>query len=232
LRDNGSNLSPTSQIEVLVVYGSQLLSGALTSLLVQDREVALVGAALTGQSAALCLQRATADVVLCVVRHEDDVADMISPILEVRPESRILVLGPTRGERAQFASIEAGAVGYVCEEIEPDYLLQAIKRIHAGEVVYEQSVLAGLTQRSAPGSRPGAQSVDTPTLAPREIEVLQAFVLGLSTIEVAERLGITVSTVRTHVKKALEKLGAHSKLEAAIIAFRQGIITLHQQDDG
>jgi DNA-binding CsgD family transcriptional regulator len=67
--------------------------------------------------------------------------------------------------------------------------------------------------------------------APRETEVLQALVYGLSTDEVAERLGITVSTVRTHLKKVLEKLGAHSKLEAVIIGLRTGLIALSTEDD-
>ena len=228
---NGSDLAPPSHIAVLVVYGSQLLSSALVSLLVEDRAIAAIGAALDGQSAAVCLRHAHADVVLCGVRKAEDVARMISPILAVRPESRVLVLGPIPSERMQIACIEAGAAGYICEDVHPRHLIQAIKRIHAGEVLYGQAVLADLANR--PGRRSGGvrQSPDASTLAPREVEVLQAFILGLSTVEVAERLYISVLTVRTHLKKALEKLGAHSKLEAVVMALRLGIVTLPQEDD-
>jgi DNA-binding NarL/FixJ family response regulator len=227
----GHDLAPGSRVGVFLVCTPQLLSSALAALLARDRQIAVVGAEAHGQAAAERLRQVEASVVvLCGVRSSRDAINKIAPIRAACPDARVLVLSSTHNEQTQLACIEAGAVGYINDDIGGEGFVQAVKRVHAGEVLFSQNVLMDLMHRSRRRSRGAPRSRETPVLAPREIEVLQAITLGLSTEEVAERLSITVSTVRTHMKNVLEKLGSHSKLDAVITAIRAGLIDLSDVD--
>jgi len=214
-----------------LVCGPQLFAGALAALLSGDNQISFIGIERNIDVAAERLKHADISVVvLSGIRSPRDAALMIAPIHEVRTDLRVLVLSSSHNEQTQLACVQAGAVGYIDDDVEGAQFLQAIKRVHAGEVLFTQSVLTDLLHRSRRRPRGTSPSRETPVLAPREIEVLQSLVSGKSTEEVATDLSITVSTVRTHLKNVLEKLGSHSKLEAVITAIRAGIIELPSND--
>jgi DNA-binding NarL/FixJ family response regulator len=212
---------------VFLICGPQLMVSALAALLARDRQITLAGTAQSVQEAADRLAAIEASVVvLHGIRSPRDAATKLSTLRAAREDIRVLVISSNQNEQTRLACVQAGAVGYVDDNIEAEGFLQAIHRVHSGEVLITQDVLLNLLQRRRRG---GPADGDPPMLAPREIEVLQLMVNGLSTDEVAGQLSITVSTLRTHLKKAHEKLGAHSKLEAVLLAIRAGLIHLPEE---
>jgi DNA-binding NarL/FixJ family response regulator len=226
---NRHNSCVTPAIRVLLVCSSQLLSSALAALLAKGQDIAPVGIERDGESAAARLSEVRADIVLCCVWRPEDVPNMVAGVIAARPDIPVLVFGPVRSERMPLACLEAGAAGYISDNVDTDGLLQAIRRTHCGEVLFTRAVLAKLVHRRR-RPRSLSRSGQMGALGPREIEVLQAVTQCLSTEEVAEQLSITVSTVRTHLKNILDKLGARSKIEAVIIGLRTGLITLANAD--
>src|SRR5262249_33623574 len=117
-------------------------------------------------------------------------------------------------------ALEAGFAGFVGKDASSGELITAVRAAGAGEVHFSSVVLdMGLRARRKPTPR-------RPELARREVQVRQLIAEGSSTSDVAGRLFLSQHTVRNHVRKILQKLGAHSKLEAVVIASRQGLVQL------
>jgi len=153
-----------------------------------------------------------------------DCVPIVARLREHGPELRVIVLDADGDPDVALASIRTGAFGCVSRNTTPTELADYIKRVHAGELLYETSTLLELVRRShilTPGSRRR-----TAKLAERELEVLRLLAFGWSSGEAADQLGITLNTFRTHVKNILAKLEARSKLEAVLIAIREGRISL------
>jgi two-component system response regulator DevR len=151
-----------------------------------------------------------------------DSIPLVLRLREERPQLRVIVLGAAGDAAATLASIRAGAAGCVDENTSPALLVSIVRRAHAGEIVYEPSVLLDLLQR--PSMPVEARPRRTSKLSERELEVLSVLAMGASSAEVADALSISLNTMRTHLKNILVKLEARSKLEAVIIAIREGRI--------
>jgi DNA-binding NarL/FixJ family response regulator len=117
-------------------------------------------------------------------------------------------------------------MGCVTEDFAPSALADAIKRVHAGDVLFTPEVLLDMIQSTQARAGAGAIGSSSVSLAPREREVLQAVATGLSPEQVADLLSISIHTVRTHLKNAMAKLNSRSKLEAVMLALKAGLIEL------
>jgi len=219
---------PYRQVGVFIICGPRLIAGALAALLAQDHEITVLGTGAGSSTVAERLRESADVVVLYGVRSSSDATDQLTWIHAARLGVRVLVLTPVvntnQGGQIQLACIRAGAVGCLDEDSQPEELLQAVKRVHAGEVLVSHDVLSDLLDPPRRSPRGGHPSGGTPALPPRERQVLQAFAAGMTTEEVADALTITVQTVRTHSKNIIAKLGARSKLDAVMIALRRGLI--------
>jgi DNA-binding NarL/FixJ family response regulator len=163
----------------------------------------------------------TLDVDVALI---DDVS-LATRLQQERAGMRVVVLGAARDADIRLASILAGAAACVSETTLPAQLAGVIRRVAAGDAVYEQGVLLRLVQTTGLTAHlPGPNR--TATLSEREIEVLAAMATGASAQEAGDQLRISHNTVRTHLKNILTKLAARSKLEAVIIAIREGRIDL------
>ncbi|MGE3271034.1 MAG: LuxR C-terminal-related transcriptional regulator [Chloroflexota bacterium] len=142
-------------------------------------------------------------------------------------QSKLIIMSSKEDESVLEASIRAGAVGYIHGGMPPEEIIEAVRRVNRGDVLFAPQLLVGLLQRP---TRPPEDSESAASATPgrREIEVLQALARGMSTQEVSEHLGITTHTVRSHVRNVMVKLQAHTKLDAVMIALREGIISLDQ----
>jgi len=139
--------------------------------------------------------------------------------------SRLIVLSSNEDESSLEASIRAGAVGHLHGGLPPDDIVASVRRVQGGEVLFAPELLVGLLRRPSRTS----EVSDAPLSAmpgPRELEVLQALARGLSTQEIADSLQITTYTVRSHVRNVTAKLKVRTKLEAVMIALREGLIRL------
>ena len=116
-------------------------------------------------------------------------------------------------------AIDAGGAGLVRKSDGIDELVGAVHAAHAGSAVFPSDLLGRALDRLGRGERPAPCG-----LTPREVEVLALLAEGLATRAMAERLGVTVHTVRNHVQTVIQKLDAHSKLEAVAAARRHGML--------
>ena len=223
-----------ARIRVLLLDAHQLLAEALTIVLGADPDLEVVGSVADPRRALAQVRQARPDVVLMsyFLMHQDD-ARLAAALRSELPQLKILILTSTVDENTLFACVQAGAVGYVTKDRPPSELADAIKRVHAGEVLFAPNLLVKLLTRSQRQSETAISGPSVEPLTPRELEVLRAVATGMSTEEAAAHLGITVHTMRTHLKNVMIKLQARSKLEAVIVALRAGLIQLnHDSLDG
>ena len=122
-------------------------------------------------------------------------------------------------------ALDAGVAGFMAKQQSLEALLASIRQAAAGEIVVPKSLLRGLLSRAG-GSQPVVIKPHTaPLLTPREREILALLVEGLSGTEMAAALTIALPTVRTHIGNLMNKLGVHSRLQAATYALKHGLVS-------
>lgn len=149
--------------------------------------------------------------------------DVLSDLRELSPTTRLVVLTSDRDPATMHRALELGAVGFVHKTRGIAVLLDVLERVVVGEIVVEGSFL-----RAEESRRSGASEVRrlASYLTQREMETLELLVRGLDTRAIARLLNVSTTTVRTHVQAVLTKLGVHSRLEAAALAVKYGLIDL------
>jgi DNA-binding NarL/FixJ family response regulator len=205
---------------VLIIDDHILVAEALTAALQAQPDVLVVGHAATLGDGLKILSKEKVDVVLLDYRLPDaDGVEGIRSVLAAAPAAAVVMVTATEDERVLIAAVEAGCAGFVTKTGGMTDVLDAVRRAATGEATITPSLLARLLRRlSQRGTGIGRD------LTEREQEVLGAITEGLPNSEIAERLVVSVNTVRNHVQSVLAKLGAHSKLEAAAIAVREGLV--------
>jgi DNA-binding NarL/FixJ family response regulator len=216
------------RVKVLVVGEHQLLADALAIALGADPDLDVQGSETDPNRASERVRSAQPDVVLLDnSTGSGDSAQVVGRLMTDHPHLKIVVLTSSSDDQAELlACVQAGAAGHQTTDHQPTELVESIKRVHAGELVFAPDVLVNLMTRPRSLSAARAPEVATQPLAPRELQVLQTVATGMSTGDAASELGITVHTVRAHLKNAMTKLQAHSKLEAVIFAMKRGLIEL------
>ena len=138
--------------------------------------------------------------------------------------SRVVILTTFEDDDYIFSALEAGASGFLLKRTSPEELIAAIHTVAAGDSLLSPSVTRRVIDRMArqpvPESRPDGR---VERLTPREREVLVLVARGLSNGEIAAALAIEESTVKTHVKRILTKLGARDRVQAVIVAYESGL---------
>ena len=219
-----ASAGPRPAIRVLVVERQRVFAAALAAVLAADPDLEIVGH-LQGLGERLeDIVGMQPDVAVANFALLGPDAGYVTALHAKRPETKVLVLAETLDEATLAACARTGTAGGVAMDTSPDDLARAIKRVHAGEVLFAAHVLFRLLSQPRRGAVLAAPAHLHEALGPREREVLEAAAAGLSTDETAARLSISTHTVRTHVKNVLSKLGARSKLEAVMIAIRMGLI--------
>lgn len=159
------------------------------------------------------LRREPVDVCLLDVHFEDvDGIRATRDLLAVAPGLKIVILSADHDRATIADAMDAGAVGYVPKHERTDLVLDVLRRVHMGEVVVRATAARLESDRAARARRL------LETLTPREREVLIRLVDGQSTKDIAREMGIRRSTARTHIQHVLSRLGAHSKVEAVVLA--------------
>lgn len=209
-------------IRVLLVIGQQWIADALATVLRADPDLALLEVEDDPLQAAAQAHRMRPDVVLldCLARGTSTAA--ITAMLGTGlPRFKIIALTACAEDTAVARYARAGAVACVTGSWSSTELIDAIKRVHAGEVLFSpRTLVCLLTQPSRGGT--GEE------LTPREQAVLQALADGLTVAEIADQMAISPATVQTHLKNVMPKLGARTRLEAVMIGLRTGAIELRE----
>jgi DNA-binding NarL/FixJ family response regulator len=207
----------------LIVDNHTLFRQGLVSLLQSEPGLQVIGEASGGEEALKLAQELQPDVVLMDVKMPGmDGVEATRRLQETTPHVRVLMLTVSEEEENLFAAIQAGARGYILKNADADELLQAIQRVHAGEAMLSPVMTFRLLQVLRSGGAP-THSSELP-LTPREQDVFQLLVQGVSNRQIAQSLTITENTVKTHVRNILEKLELHSRSEVAAYARRLNLI--------
>ena len=212
-------------IRVLVADDESLMRLGLVELLSSDPEIQIVGEASSGREVIQRAVRLRPDVVLMDVRMPDlDGIAATAELARAAPDSKVLILTTFEDEDYIFRTLRAGASGFLLKRTRPEELIAAVHTVAAGESLLSPSVTRVVIDRIAQQPMPGFDGSDKlDDLTPREREVLELIARGLSNREIAAALTVEQSTVRTHIKRTLAKLGLRDRVQAVILAYEAGV---------
>jgi DNA-binding NarL/FixJ family response regulator len=203
-------------IRTLLVDDQRLVRAGLRMLCETTGDIEVVGEAATGAEAVRQFERLVPDVVLMDLRMPGmDGITATARIVAARPSARILVLTTFDDDEHLYPALSAGAQGFLGKDAPPEQLLDAIRRTAAGESPFSPEVLTRIV-RTAVAARQDRPTLDG--LTARERDVLALLSDGLSNAEIAERLHVAVSTVKTHVTGLMTKTGATNRVRLAVLA--------------
>ncbi|MFF9343653.1 MULTISPECIES: response regulator [unclassified Streptomyces] len=215
-------------ISVLLADDQSLVRAGFRSLLRRTRDIEVVGEAATGDEALRAVRALRPDVVLMDIRMPGMDGLTATESLTGDPEltgTRVIVLTTFETDEYVFAALRAGASGFLTKEIEPDDLRQAIRAVAGGDALLSPSATRRVVEEFA--HRPLAATVapDRLTaLTAREREVVALVAAGLSNDQVAARLVISPLTAKTHVTRAITKLGVRDRVQLVVLAYETGLI--------
>jgi DNA-binding NarL/FixJ family response regulator len=211
---------------VLIVDDQPLQRMGFRMLLESSAETSVIGEAAHGAEAVRLAAELRPDVVLMDIRMPGmDGIEATRRIVAAGDRSRVLVLTTFDLDEYAYGALRAGASGFLLKDARPDELLSGIRAVAAGDAVVAPAMTRRLLDAFTSGvpSREPDADPRIATLSHREREVLEAVAQGLTNSEIATRLVLSESTVKTHVSRVLSKLGARDRVHAVIIAYDAGL---------
>jgi DNA-binding NarL/FixJ family response regulator len=213
-------------VRVLLVDDDDLMRAGLRSVLSSDETIDVVGEADDGRLAPGAVSELRPDLVLMDIRMPDvDGIAATRQLLEAEPDVKVVVLTTFEDDDYIFEALSAGASGFLLKRTKPEELIAAIHTVADGDSLLSPSVTRRVIDRMATAQPvAGLSGARLEALTPREREVLELIGRGLSNREIAETFVIEESTVKTHVKRILMKLGLRDRVQAVILAYESGVI--------
>lgn len=205
-------------ISVLIADDHPTMRTGLSQLLAGVADLDVVALAANGAEAVTLYAEHHPDVVLMdLVMPEVDGVEATRQILGASPEAHVVILTSFAEQERIFAALDAGAIGYLLKDAEPDELVRGVRAAAAGEAPFSpRAAQALLTRRRQQGS--------LDNLTAREREVLALVGQGLTNKVIARRLGISEKTVKTHLTSVFANLGVADRTQAALWAQRHGLV--------
>ena len=212
-------MTPSQPIRVMLVDDHPMVRRGLATFLKVFDDFELAGEAADGEAAIQLCAQALPDVVLMdMVMPEMDGATATRAIRRQFTKVQVIALTSFKEEGLVEKALQAGAIGYLLKNVSADELAQAIRAAHAGRATLSpeaaQALVHAATQPPAPGH----------DLTERERAVLALTVEGLNNTQIAVKLGVSPSTIKSHVSNILSKLGVASRTEAVALAVRHHLI--------
>jgi DNA-binding NarL/FixJ family response regulator len=213
-------------IRVLLVDDQALVRSGFRLILETREDFEVVGEAADGREAVELARRERPDVILMDVRMPNvDGIEATRRIVDGGSEARIVVLTTFDADEYVYDAIRAGASGFLLKDVRPTDLIEAIRLIADGNALLGPTVTRRLLDRLADvAPRAEVETAAMRSLTVREREILRLLANGLSNAEIAERLYLGETTVKTHVSSVLRKLGVRDRVQAVIVAFDVGLV--------
>jgi len=237
-----------SKIRVALIEDHDLTRVGIRTALQQRQEIEVVGEAANAHEGLKLLETSHPDIAIIDIGLPDKDGVELTRIIKAAQENgerlntKVLILTLRDNKEAVLAAFAAGADSYCMKDISFDNLLEALRVTHGGNAWIDPAIARIVLQQAQQSSEATVAAVDTKTVAinaadaeydqmiaaypltERELEVLQLIVEGCSNAVIAEKLYITVGTVKTHVRNILNKLCADDRTQAAVRALRSGLV--------
>ena len=214
-------------IRVLLVDDQALVRSGFRLILETREDLEVVGEAEDGREAVELARKLSPDVILMDVRMPNvDGVEATRRLSALGSPARVLILTTFDLDEYVYEAIRAGASGFLLKDVQPAQLVEAIRVVAAGEALLapdRHAAAARPLRRPAPG-RPTAPPPELARLTERELEILTLMADGLSNAELAERLFLSETTVKTHVSSVLRKLELRDRVQAVVLAHRAGLV--------
>jgi len=211
-------------IRVALVDDQQLVRAGFRMLLDSQDDMEVIAEAGTGDEAVAVLATTPADVVLMDVRMPGMDGLAATAALARSTKARIIILTTFDLDEYVVAAIKAGASGFLLKDAPPEELLNAIRRVHAGDAVLAPSTTRRLLERLSVTLPDPSDGAGLEGLTDRERQILTLMAHGLTNQEICGELVLAEPTIKTHVGHILAKLGARDRVQAVVIAYETGLV--------
>jgi NarL family two-component system response regulator LiaR len=213
-----------AKISVLIVDDHGVVRQGLRTFLELLDDIEVIGEAQNGVEAVALVRQHRPDVVLMdLMMPEMDGIEATRQVGTISPTTKVIALTSFTDDEMVFPAIKAGAAGYLLKDVSPPDLARAIQAVHEGETQLHPDITKKLMdQFVSPKVEPTAVPDE---LTARELEVLRLIAQGMSNRELAQALVISEKTVKTHVSNILSKLHLADRTQAAIYAYKHGLVS-------
>jgi two-component system NarL family response regulator len=206
----------TARIQIVVADDHPIVREGVVASLKRERHLKVVGEANDGAEILELIKQKRPDIALLDLRMPRmSGLEVLLALTELKLQTRAIVMTAFANEEDIQRSMKAGARAYLLKDCPHQVLVDAIRRVHSGEVYLPPQVAQKLVDR-----------LQKPQLSPRELEVLKAVAAGKSNKEIGVQLFISEGTVKTHVESLLNKLDAATRTSAVKAAARRGLVQM------
>ena len=207
-------------MRILIVDDHPVTRDGLRAALGTDDTIEIVGEATSGEEAIGAVDELKPDVVFMDVRMPGmNGIEATRQIRKDHPDTKVILFTVDESRASISEAIQAGVNGYLLKDVSVDELINAARLALDGKAVIHPALTQAFIEEVRLVNRPQ----ESP-LSRREVEILQKVAYGATTKEVASQLGISPHTVKTHLERIFEKLGANDRAQAVAIAIRQGLV--------
>jgi DNA-binding NarL/FixJ family response regulator len=217
----------TAMIRVVLADDQALVRAGFRALLDAQDDIEVVGEADDGDEAVRLVRRLAPDVVLMDIRMPG--TDGLTATRTIAgdkrlSDARIVILTTFELDEYVFEAIRSGASGFLVKDTEPVELLRAVRAVASGDALLSPGVTRRLIGEFATRTREARPAPELDVLTDREREVMALVAEGLANDEIAERLYVSPMTAKTHVSRAMVKLGARDRAQLVVFAYESGLV--------
>jgi DNA-binding NarL/FixJ family response regulator len=214
-------------IRVALADDQGLVRAGLRALLDAEHDIQVVGEAVDGADAIRVVRREKPDVVLMDIRMPE--VDGLEATRQIVAEERfadvkVVILTTFELDEYVFEALRSGASGFLVKDTEPADLVQAVRLVAGGDALLSPSVTKRLIAEFASRAKEPPPPAALEELTAREGEVMALVAEGLSNDDIAERFVLSPATVKTHVNRAMMKLGARDRAQLVVLAYESGLV--------
>jgi DNA-binding NarL/FixJ family response regulator len=208
----------------MLVDDQQLVRAGLRMLCESTSDIEIVGEAANGADAVRLADTALPDVILMDLRMPGtDGTTATERIVRARPVTRVVILTTFDDDEDLYPALAAGACGYLAKDATPAELVDAIRQAAAGGSPFSNDVLRRLVDQATKAHIAERRPQPAVALTPREREVLGHVATGLSNADIANRMHVGITTVKTHVASLMRKTGSPTRVHLAVRAVRDNL---------
>jgi two-component system NarL family response regulator len=205
-----------ARIQIVVADDHPIVREGIVANHKQQRDLKVIGEANDGAEVLALIKQNRPDIALLDLRMPQmNGLQVLMALSELKLETKVIVMTTFENEEDIQGSMKAGARAYLLKDCPQQILVDAIRRVHRGEVYLPPQIAQKLVDR-----------MQKPQLSPRELEVLKAVAAGKSNKEIGVQLFISEGTVKTHVESLLDKLGVATRTSAVQAAVRRGLVQM------